>query len=176
MPVGTLDINPSTVGQDMTVPKISRVVGGQKKPKRSLLKHSKYGETTTTTTIVQQQVKHSVNGMDDSGYYAANEVEEDEEMYDMGPQKHNDQSKADQGYDANQKINLVDFQKEPIKQKKFKCEQCPKAYGPPNGKYQLKAHVEAAHDKIKRFKCEECDYASARKGPIHLSHMTSTNI
>ena len=73
--------------------------------------------------------------------------------------KHNEEEK---GYDANQKINLVDFQKDP-KAKAFKCEQCPKAYGQ---KYQLRAHVEAAHDKIKRFKCEECDYASARKGPF----------
>ena len=131
--------------------------------------------TQTTTKIVQQQIRHSMHDSynpDDSGIneeeyadtkpieHMASDREESTTMVDM---PRNDNMKKNLFYDATQKINLIDIPKAPATkklEKKLKCDQCPKSFAHP---YQVKAHVETVHAKIKKFRCEECGYASARK-------------
>ena len=164
------DGNVNTRGQGVKITRIPKRGGDQKK-------HSDYGETTTQ--IVQQQIQNSSNEPQDSDNYDYNEVEyadikEIEHVSSEGEAPltkniirggHDNMKKNDNqdyGYEAAQQMNLEN-QKTPDNKKankRFKCDQCP--YSAVH-QYQMKAHVEAVHEKIKKFRCEECGYASSRK-------------
>ena len=162
--------NRNTLGQDISIPRIHRGGGDQQK-------HSGHGETTYP--IVQQQIKNPLYHSYYSEDYDINEagdadIKEIEHVSSEGEAPltkniirggHDNMKKNDNqdyGYEAAQQMNLEN-QKTPDNKKankRFKCDQCP--YSAVH-QYQMKAHVEAVHEKIKKFRCEECGYASSRK-------------